>query len=264
MSEEKKIGITRRQFLRDAGIVVGSTAVGSVFLLSACDKGEEVTKTVTTTAPGTTNTVTTTAPGATVTASGSTQTVTKYTCPVCSKEFDSLNALKTHFDAEHLGGSESASNFITLDVNGDTFGIVIEPHWTLQYVLHDKLQLTGTKDSCNHGGCGHCSVNVDGKLVLACMMLAIEANGKEITTIEGLADGETLHPLQQAFWELGAVQCGHCAPGMIMTAKTWLEQNPNPTKEGVREAISGVYCRCTGYYKAMEAVLAANAKMRGS
>jgi aerobic-type carbon monoxide dehydrogenase small subunit (CoxS/CutS family) len=260
MSEEKKIGITRRQFLRDAGIVVGSTAVGSVFLLSACDKGEEVTKTVTTTAPGATNTVTTTAPGATVTAPGSTQTVTKYTCPVCSKEFDSLSALKAHFDAEHLGWSESASNLLVITVNGDTYGAIIEPQWTLMKVLREQFGFIGVKRGCEEGACGVCTVLLNGRPTLSCLTLAAECQGSEVETIEGLNDGENYHPIQKAFMENFGFECGYCTPGQILSTKALLAKNSNPTKEEIRKALSGNICKCGGYPQIVKSVEAAAGK----
>lgn len=155
-------------------------------------------------------------------------------------------------------------NFValTLTVNNITYTIPIEPHLTLVEVLRDKLGLTGTKKSCNEGECGACTVLMDGKPVASCMVLALDAQNKSITTIEGLADGEKLHPLQEAFVKHGGIQCGFCTPGMIMSAKALLDENPNPTPVEVRAAISGNLCRCTGYQQIVDSVLAA-AKMMG-
>jgi aerobic carbon-monoxide dehydrogenase small subunit len=142
-------------------------------------------------------------------------------------------------------------------VNGEPFELAIEPYQLLIEVLREQLGLTGTKLSCGVGNCGACTVLVDGVPVLSCMTLAIAARDKEITTIEGLAKGGELHPLQQAFVDHGAIQCGYCTPGMILSAEALLESHPDPTEEDVREAISGHICRCTGYVKIVEAILAA-------
>ncbi|MFC1872606.1 (2Fe-2S)-binding protein [Chloroflexota bacterium] len=149
-----------------------------------------------------------------------------------------------------------------LQVNGRIHEIFAEPSRTLAEILREELGLTGLKISCNMGDCGSCTVLVDGKTVKSCLILASQVSGKEITTIEGLADGDKLHPLQVAFIEHFAVQCGYCTPGMILAAKALLDNNPNPTEEEVKNGLSGNLCRCTGYYKIVEAVLAAADKMR--
>jgi len=151
---------------------------------------------------------------------------------------------------------------VTLTVNLREYRVEIQEHWTLLEVLRDCLGLTGTKCSCNLGDCGACTVIVDGKPVLSCLALAASMEGKEITTIEGLSGDRGLHPLQKAFIDEGAIQCGFCTPGLIMTAKTLLDENPDPTEEEVREAISGNVCRCTGYHKPVKAVLAAAKMLR--
>ena len=146
---------------------------------------------------------------------------------------------------------------IQLTVNGEDHDVVVTPNRTLVDVLREDLELTGTKVGCDEGACGTCTVLIDGKPVRSCLTLAVEAQGKSIETIEGLAlDGE-LHPVQKAFIEHGAIQCGFCTPAMILTSKAFLEQNPHPTEEEVRRAISGVVCRCTGYAKIVEAIMAA-------
>jgi aerobic-type carbon monoxide dehydrogenase small subunit (CoxS/CutS family) len=145
---------------------------------------------------------------------------------------------------------------ITLSINGDIREVLIEPRTTLLSVLREDLGLTGTKESCNAGECGACTVLLDGAPVASCLTLAIEAQGKEILTIEGL-DLKGLHPLQQAFIDHYAVQCGFCTPGMILSAKALLDKNPHPTEDEIKEAISGNLCRCTGYVKIVEAILAA-------
>jgi carbon-monoxide dehydrogenase small subunit len=146
---------------------------------------------------------------------------------------------------------------IVLTVNGESVEVYVEPWKTLQQVLHDELELTGTKEGCDTGHCGACTVLIDGKAVKSCLVLAPLARGKDIRTIEGLASKEKLHPLQQTFIDHFAVQCGFCIPGMIMTAKALLDENPNPTEEEVRDGIHGVLCRCTGYVRIIEAILAA-------
>jgi aerobic carbon-monoxide dehydrogenase small subunit len=145
---------------------------------------------------------------------------------------------------------------ITLTVNGDTHELSIEPNRLLLQVLREEIGLTGTKEGCSIGVCGACSVIVDGRLVSSCLTLAVACNGKSVTTIEGLARDGVLHPLQQAFIEYGGFQCGACTPGQIMAAKALLDRNPKPTEEEVKEWMSGNLCRCTGYYKIFESVMA--------
>jgi len=146
---------------------------------------------------------------------------------------------------------------IELKVNGETYQTLIEPHRTLLEVLRENLGMTGSKEMCNKGDCGGCTVIMDGKPVLSCLTLAIEAGGREIVTIEGLSDGFQLHPIQQAFVDHGAIQCGYCTPGFIMSAKALLDRNPNPTEDEIKEGISNNLCRCTGYVQIIEAIDAA-------
>jgi len=150
---------------------------------------------------------------------------------------------------------------IKLTVNGQDYELAVETDWTLLEVLRDQLYLTGTKKGCDRGACGACTVLVDGKAQLSCTMLAVAAQGKDIVTIEGLAKDGKLHPVQEAFVEYGAIQCGFCTPGMVLSAKALLDSNPLPTEEEVKEGLSGNLCRCTGYSKIIEAVLAASRKM---
>jgi carbon-monoxide dehydrogenase small subunit len=150
------------------------------------------------------------------------------------------------------------SQRIRFKVNGVMEEVNVEPGWSLAYVLREVLNLMGTKVGCETGNCGTCTVLVDGKAIKSCLLLAVKAKGKEIVTIEGLKGKEGgLHPLQEAFMEHFAVQCGYCTPGMILAAKALLDENPNPTEEEVRRGLSGNLCRCTGYVKIVEAVLAA-------
>ena len=153
---------------------------------------------------------------------------------------------------------------ITLQINGEQETVQIERNWTLLYVLREVLDLTGAKCGCNTGDCGACKVILDGEAVNSCLVLARNAVGKQIETIEGLAKGTQLHPIQQAFIDAGAVQCGFCTPGIIMSAKALLDQNPDPDEEAIRRALSANLCRCTGYVKIVEAVRLAAGRMRGA
>ena len=144
---------------------------------------------------------------------------------------------------------------IRLRANGQEREIMVEPRQTLLEALRYDLGLTGTKEGCGDGNCGSCTVLLDGKAINSCLVFAIEVDGQEITTIEGLFQAGKLHPLQQAFIDEGAVQCGFCTPGMILTAKAFLDSNPNPTEVEVRQAIAGNLCRCTGYDKIVRAIL---------
>ena len=152
---------------------------------------------------------------------------------------------------------------IALAINGDTHDVLVDADRTLLDVLRTDLGLTGTKTNCLDAECGVCTVLVDGRAVNACLYLAVVAQGREITTIEGLAPAGALHPLQEAFVELGAVQCGYCIPGMILTAKAYLDENPTPAEPEIREALSGNLCRCTGYQKIVDAVRLAAGRMAG-
>jgi carbon-monoxide dehydrogenase small subunit len=146
---------------------------------------------------------------------------------------------------------------IQLTVNGEEYEVAVAPNRTLLEVLRDDLYLTGTKEGCGEGACGTCTVLLDGKPVRSCLTLAVEVQAREITTIEGLAPMGELHPVQKAFVEYGAIQCGFCSPGMILTTKALLDENPRPTEKEARQAISGNVCRCTGYAKIVEAMLKA-------
>ena len=150
--------------------------------------------------------------------------------------------------------NEMKKTAITLNVNNETYDIVAYPNRTLLEVLRDDLHLTGTKESCGEGVCGSCTVLLNGTPVRSCLTLAVAVQGKEITTIEGLSAGEKLHPVQEAFVNHHAIQCGFCSPGMILTSYALLAENPSPTEKEIRRAISGNVCRCTGYAKIVEAV----------
>ena len=145
---------------------------------------------------------------------------------------------------------------IQLNVNGELYEVAVQEHRTLAEVLREELDLTGTKEACNQGDCGSCTVILDGKTVSSCLTLAVEAEGREVRTVEGIANGENLAPIQQNFVDHGAIQCGFCTPGMVMSATALLEENSNPTEDEVRMGIAGNICRCTGYTKIVEAILA--------
>lgn len=151
---------------------------------------------------------------------------------------------------------------LEMKVNGEKVAVDIDPGLRLLDVLRDVLHLTGTKEGCGEGECGACSVILDGELVDSCLVLAPQAQGKEVVTIEGIAAEGKLHPLQEAFIEAGAVQCGFCTPGMILAAKVLLDHNPNPDRQEIARAISGNLCRCTGYAKIIKAVEIAASKLK--
>jgi len=153
--------------------------------------------------------------------------------------------------------------FITLRLNGEEREVAVLPNRTLLEVLREDLRLTGTKEACDDGSCGTCTVLVEGTPMRSCLLLAIQVQGKEILTIEGLAEGEKLHPIQKAFIDHGAIQCGFCTPGMILTAKALLEETREPSDYEIKRAISGNFCRCTGYNKIVEAIAAAATQMKG-
>ncbi len=147
-----------------------------------------------------------------------------------------------------------AKQIFTLNVNGRDYEVYTEPNQSLLEVVRDELRLTGAKEGCGTGDCGACTMLVDGRVVTSCLMLAPDAAGREITTIEGLADGETLHPMQQAFIDNGSIQCGFCTPGMILAGVALLEQNPSPSRDEIRRGIAGNLCRCTGYRTIVAAI----------
>ena len=153
---------------------------------------------------------------------------------------------------------------LSLAVNGETRDMVVPPHKTLLEVLREDLALTGTKHGCELGECGTCTVLLDGVPVLSCLALPVECQDRRITTVEGMAEGGRLHPLQQAFAELGAAQCGYCTPGILLTAQALLADNPVPTRDEIRHALSGNLCRCTGYTKILEAVELAALRISGA
>ena len=259
MTEKEKGGSggkTRREFLKDAGLLVGGTAIGSTVLLAACSGGDGETVTKTVTQGGQTVTVggqtVTVGAGATVTA---TQTESKFVCPSCNQEFDTLAAMKSHFVSDHEG-EDLIPGLITLTINDKGYLVQVKSHWTLAFVIREKLGFIGTKRGCDQGQCGVCTLIIDGRAILSCMVLAVEAEGKSIETIEGVANDGELLPIQQAFIDYDALQCGFCTPGQIMSAKALLDANPNPTADEIKEAHAGNLCRCGSYRNILAAVLA--------
>ncbi len=157
-----------------------------------------------------------------------------------------------------------SKHLIEVTVNGEKHSVEVPARRMLSDFLRDDLNLTGTKRGCETGICGACSVLVDGEVVKSCLSLAVQANGRSITTVEGLAKGDELHPLQKSFMECGGLQCGYCTPGMLMTACHMLKRNPRPTADEVREGLNGNLCRCTGYAQIVESILDASEKMNGN
>jgi carbon-monoxide dehydrogenase small subunit len=150
---------------------------------------------------------------------------------------------------------------VSIKINGTTYERDIEPRMLLVHFLRDELGLTGTKIGCDTSQCGSCTVHMDGRALKSCTCLAVQADGKEITTIEGMGTSDALHPMQTSFWENHGLQCGYCTPGMIMSAKHFLSKNPNPSEDEIRWGISGNLCRCTGYNKIVEAIQYAAEKL---
>ncbi len=156
-----------------------------------------------------------------------------------------------------------SKHHVTTTINGESTEFLCETQQTLLDVLRDVLGLTGSKEGCASGDCGACTVILDGRMVCSCLVLGVEAEGKSVTTVEGIAQGDHLHPVQQKFLEHAALQCGFCTPGFIVAAKALLDENPNPTETEVRYWLAGNLCRCTGYDKIIRAVMDAAAEMRG-
>jgi len=256
MSEEQEVknpGLSRRDFLKDAGLIMGGATLGSIALVNACGKTTE-----TVTVPGSTSTVTNTVTTTTTVGANSTATVTvttpKYVCSIDNQEFTTLEALKTHTNTAH--GGMAASGMTQFIVNGKSIWREVKANWTLAYVLREKIGLTGTKRGCDHGDCGVCTVILDGRPTLSCLTLAVEVDGKSVTTVEGLVMGGSLDPLQQAFIENDAMQCGFCIPGQIMTAKALLTFRSKPTADEIKEFMAGTLCRCGAHPNIIRAIQA--------
>ncbi|MCL2149764.1 MAG: (2Fe-2S)-binding protein [Dehalococcoidia bacterium] len=238
MSEEKEVKkphLSRREFLKDAGLIVGGATIGSIALASACNNDTTTVagNTVTTTVTQTVGTVTVPAGTTTITQPGSTSVVT--VTP----------------DDPSLGDKSR----INLTVNGRAYNLTVPNHLSLAWILREELGLFGTKIGCDMGQCGACTILVDDVAIYSCVMLACEADGKKVTTVEGLSDGITLSPIQQKFYDKEAVQCGYCTPGFLMAAEGLLKANSNPTEDDVRLALSGHLCMCQNFRKTISAVI---------
>ena len=255
--------VSRRQFLKNTGIVVGGTAIGASLLVSACG-GEGTTKTVKVTTSVTKFVCpydsrefdTFAALQEHVEAEHQAgDPIAKFVCPYDNQEFRTLAELKTHLDEQHITATTGSPDIIILRVNNKEYLLKVEPYWTLSFVIRNKLGLMATKEGCNLGECGTCTVLIDGKTVYSCLVLAVDAQGKDIQTLEGMSDGINLHPIQQSFLEHNSHQCGYCTPGVIMSVKALLDKNSNPNRDEIREALSGNLCICGSNRKVIEAVL---------
>jgi len=185
----------------------------------------------------------------------------KYLCPYCSTTFDTFEALKAHVIAEHKTQPlPKPEGLIRLTINAQAYELEVEPNWSLYYLIHDKMGLTGAKMFCDRGACGSCSVIMDGRAILSCMTLAIECDGKSIETVEGIAAAN--HPLIDAYVKHHCMQCGYCTPGFVVTAKALLDKNPTPTDAEIREALGGNLCRCGTYPQHPKAIAEAAKKLR--
>jgi len=238
MAGVKKGSISRRDFIKGTGLAVGGAAISSSVLAVACGKPAVVT-------PAAEPTPT---PG-----------VASFICPYDNQSFGTLAALKTHLDSAHVGATVQVSDLTKLDVNGTEISLYVKDNWTIAEVLRDRMGLTGLKISCNEGCCGMCTILVDGHSEMACMLLAKDAVGKKIITIEGLSvsgkDGG-LDPVQKGWLKESGFMCGFCTPGFIMGAKALLLKNPNPTKAEVKQGLSGNICICGAYENMANSVLA--------
>jgi aerobic-type carbon monoxide dehydrogenase small subunit (CoxS/CutS family) len=185
----------------------------------------------------------------------------RYSCPYCRIVCHAFETIKSHILTVHRTESlPDPEGTIHLTVNGQKHKLQVEPDWTLHYLIHDKLGLTGTKLMCDHGACGSCTVILNGRPVLSCMMLAIECSGKEIETVEGIAAAK--HPLIEEYVKHHCMQCGYCTPGFVATAKALLDRNPNPTEQEIRQALGGNLCRCGTYPQHPKAILEAAKQLR--
>jgi aerobic-type carbon monoxide dehydrogenase small subunit (CoxS/CutS family) len=190
-----------------------------------------------------------------------TTALAKYSCPYCQNAFESFDAIKSHILTAHAAESlPEPEGTIHVTINGQKYKFQVEPDWTLHYLIHDVLGLTGTKLMCDRGACGSCTVIVNGRPILSCMTLAVECNGKKIETVEGIA--EARHPLIEAYVKHHCMQCGYCTPGFVVTAKALLDRNLNPTEQEIREALGGNLCRCGTYPQHPKAILEAAQTLR--
>lgn len=229
--KKKSVEISRRGFLRDSGLIFSGATIGTAGLVSVRNSQAATQKTQ----------------------------ISKFVCPVCEQESDSLARLQSHFKAIHgETPAPEALNITKLNVNGRPYEVQVKPSQTLYEVIHDVLGLTGVKVSCNRGACGFCTVISNGRPILSCMALAIDCNGANIETIEGIAREN--HPLIESWIKYEGMQCGFCTPAAILTAKNLLDRNPSPSEDEIRGALSGNLCRCVAYPAWTKAVLHASGK----
>lgn len=187
--------------------------------------------------------------------------LSRYSCPYCGDGFEGFEQIKSHIFASHARESlPEPEGTIHITLNGRPYKLQVEPDWTLHYLLHDKLGLTGTKLMCDRGACGSCTVIVNGRPILSCMTLAIECDGNEIETVEGIAAAH--HPLIEEYVKHHCMQCGYCTPGFVVTAKAFLDRNPDPTEKDIREALGGNLCRCGTYPQHPKAIMEAARLLR--
>lgn len=196
-----------------------------------------------------------------VQAKPSIKALNRYSCPYCRDTFDSFEGIKSHILANHKAESlPEPEGTIHVTINGQKYKFQVEPDWTLHYLLHDRIGLTGTKLMCDRGACGSCTVIMNGRPILSCMTLAIECDGKQIETVEGIAASH--HPLVEAYVKHHCMQCGYCTPGFVVTAKALLDRNLHPTHQEIREALGGNLCRCGTYPQHPKAILEAAQTLR--
>ena len=235
-NEKEGSGINRRNFLKSAGVVVAGGTLGAGLTFPA----EKTAAAAAEPAPA---------------------TLTVFRCPIDSKEFNTFAALKSHFAAAHPTAVTPVTT--KLKVNGKDYEVLIEPHWTLQRTLQFRLGLTGAKQMCDRGVCGSCTVIIDGRAVLSCTTLAVEAEGRSIQTVEGIAADPKWRPLIQSYCKWDAMQCGYCTPGFVVSAKALLEKNPNPSENDCKQALAGNICCCGTYPRHPTAIMEAAQVMKG-
>jgi len=230
-------GLNRRNFLKNAGVVVAGGTLSAGLTMSAPQ-------------------------AAAAAAVAQSSTITNFRCPICGKDFNTYEALRSHFSAVHPGRALPVT--ARLNVNGKNLEVLIESHWTLQRTLQFKLGLTGAKQMCDRGVCGSCTVIIDGRAVLSCTTLAVECEGKAIETVEGIAANPKWKPLIDAYCKWDAMQCGYCTPGFVVSAKALLDKNPNPTEDDCRRALAGNICCCGTYPRHPTAIVEAAGILRSA
>ena len=230
--------VNRRSFLKNAGVIIGGSALGAAAMTLRPEMAQ-----------------------AAAAVKAVPKTVTQFRCPVCNKNFGSFAELKNHFRTEHPEHVEPVTT--KLNINGEDCEVLIEPHWTLQRTLQFKLGLTGAKHMCNRGACGSCTVIMDGRAVLSCTTLAVECEGKAIQTVEGIAADPKWRPLIDSYCKWDAMQCGYCTPGFLVSAKSLLDKNSNPTEEDCKQALAGNICCCGTYHRHPTAIMEAAPTIRG-